>query len=62
MTHFDAFTVRRVATTGHEILAPDGNVVAWAVDGSWALLIAFVLNWKELEGDLRKQETGNEAS
>jgi hypothetical protein len=46
----NAFTVRRIATTGHEILAPQGNVVAWAVDEPWALMIAGLLNRVEAEG------------
>jgi hypothetical protein len=50
MTNLDAFTFRRVGTTGHEILASDGNVVAWAVDERWALIIAGLLNRVEAEG------------
>ncbi len=45
----DAFTIRRVGTAGHEILDPDGSVVAWAVE-PWAMLIVFCLNQVETEG------------
>jgi hypothetical protein len=41
------FTTRRVGTTGHD---SDGIVVAWAADGAWATMIAFLLNRLEAEG------------
>ena len=46
----DAFSIRRIATTGHEILDRDGTVIAWAVDEAWAALIAGLLNRVEVEG------------
>ena len=46
----DAFTIKQVSTAGHEILDPDGNVVAWAVDGTWAALIVALLSRVEVEG------------
>lgn len=46
----DGFVVRRVGTTGHEVLDPDGTVVAWATDEPWALVIAALLNRIEAEG------------
>jgi hypothetical protein len=39
-----AFTTRRVGTTGHEILAPNGTVVAWTVDGYWAAVMVAAMN------------------
>jgi hypothetical protein len=50
-----AFSIRRVATTGHEIIDPDGNVVAWAADKPWALVIAGLLNRVEREGQEKKR-------
>ena len=44
------FTSRRVGTTGHEILTPQGTVIGWAIDGTWAALIAVLLNRVEAEG------------
>jgi len=46
----DAFIIRKVATAGHEILAPDGNAVAWAATEAWALAIAALLSRVESEG------------
>jgi hypothetical protein len=45
----DAFTVRQVGTTGHEIRDRDGNVIAWTVDSVWATIIAGQLNRVEAE-------------
>ena len=47
--HIDTFSVRRVATTGHEILDPDGTVIAWAATEAWAALIAGLLNRVEAD-------------
>lgn len=41
----EPFTARPCGTTGHEILDPDGNVVAWTLDELWALLIVRALNF-----------------
>ncbi|MGA2065693.1 MAG: hypothetical protein ABSG86_12020 [Thermoguttaceae bacterium] len=46
----DAFTIKQVGTTGHEIRDPDGFTVAWAATEAWAALIAFLLNRVEAEG------------
>ncbi|MCY2928018.1 MAG: hypothetical protein NTV86_00710 [Planctomycetota bacterium] len=39
------FKARRVGTEGYEIVAPNGKVWGWAVDGSTAMLMTFGLNW-----------------
>ena len=46
MNH-DTYTIRQVGTTGHEILTPGGEVIAWTVDEHWAALIAALLNKTE---------------
>jgi hypothetical protein len=46
----DAFTTHRIGTAGHELRDPDGNIIAWAVDEPWAMLIAGMLNRVEAEG------------
>ena len=38
------YTYRRIATTGHEILSPEGTVVAWTVDAITAAVIVALLN------------------
>ena len=43
------FSIRRVGTAGHEILA-DGTVIGWAADEPRAALIAGRRNWVEMEG------------
>lgn len=43
-----AYIVRRVGTTGHEILNIDGHVVAWAIDKRWANLIAQLLDQADI--------------
>jgi hypothetical protein len=50
MTDIDGSCTRHIGTASHEILAPDGNVVAWAVDKPWAAMIAALLNLVEAEG------------
>jgi len=45
----DAYTARRVGTTGHEIVGPEG-VIAWATDDFWAAVIVGLLNQAEKEG------------
>ena len=50
MTDMSAYTIRRIATSGCELLAPDGTVIAWAVDEGWAALIAGLLNRVEAKG------------
>ena len=46
----DAYTARRVGTTGHEIRDPDGNTICRAATEPWAALIAFCLNRVEEVG------------
>ena len=49
MKDLDAFSIRRLGTTGHEILGPDGRAIAWAVDAGWAALIVALLSRAETE-------------
>ena len=49
----DAFTIKQVGTTGHEIRDPDGTIIAWAADEPWALLIAGLLHRVVAEGRAR---------
>jgi hypothetical protein len=44
------FTARKVASSGHEVFDPNGNVIAWTVDGYWAAVIVALLNRLELGG------------
>jgi len=37
-------------TTGHEVLAPNGTIVAWAAVAAWAMVIALLLDRMDLEG------------
>ena len=37
------FTIRQVGTSGREIRDPDGDVIGWVVDESWAMVIAGLL-------------------
>ena len=41
---------RRSKTVGHEILSPDGEIVAWTVDAAWAQVIVALLNKADDEG------------
>jgi hypothetical protein len=43
----NGFSYRRSGTAGCEIINPDGQVFAWAVDECWAVLIVALLNQKE---------------
>jgi hypothetical protein len=53
------FTARLVGSAGHEILNPDGEVVAWTVDGRWAAVVTALLNAGEvLPGLATVQATG----
>ena len=38
------FHARQVGTTGHEIVNPAGQVVAWTVDECWASVFVALLN------------------
>ena len=40
----DDYSMRRVATTGHEVMDQEGRVVAWTVDRDWAALLVSLLN------------------
>ena len=44
------FTARPVGTTGHEILGPDGTVIAWVVDERTAVQIVSLLNLADAVG------------
>lgn len=44
MTSMSNYTYRRSGTTGHEILDPNGTVIAWSVDAGWAGIIVGLLN------------------
>jgi hypothetical protein len=44
------YVARASGSVGCEILDPDGEVVAWTVDGWWAAVIVGLLNGAE-EGD-----------
>lgn len=57
MTDIEAFSVNRIGTTGHEILDPDGTVIAWAADEPWAHVIAALLNRVEAEGMSRQRNS-----
>jgi len=46
----EPYTYRRIATTGHEILSPEGDVVAWTVDAVTAAVIVALLNRAATEG------------
>ena len=37
------FRARQVGTTGHEILDPQGTVIAWTVNEPWAAVIVALL-------------------
>ena len=52
MNNVDAFAIKQVGTAGHEILDPNGNVVAWAVDEPWALMIADLAEREGIRGVL----------
>ncbi len=43
----ETFSSRLVGTTGHEILTPDGQVIAWTVDSVWAAVIVALPNGAE---------------
>ena len=45
-----SFAARKVASTGHEVIDPSGNVIAWTVDGHWADIIVALLNRVERHG------------
>ena len=40
------FSYRQSGTCGHEILDPDGSVIAWTVDAGWAGIITGLLRLK----------------
>ena len=41
------YAARKSGSVGHEILTPDGQVIAWTVDSVWAALIVALLNGAE---------------
>ena len=46
----DGFTFRLAGSMGCEILSPNGEVVAWAVDSVMAAIIVALLNRAERKG------------
>jgi hypothetical protein len=44
MTHDERYFARASGEVGYEIVSPDGEVVAWAVDGWWTAEIVGLLN------------------
>ncbi len=46
-----SFSFRRVATSGCEIAAPDGVVIAWTVDAVWVAMLVDLLN-RDAPGDI----------
>jgi hypothetical protein len=38
------FSARQIATTGYEILSPDGEVFAWTIDSTRAAVVVAALN------------------
>ncbi len=46
----DGFSTRRSGSVGHEIVTPEGEIVAWTVDGWWAAVIVALLNDAEERG------------
>ena len=46
----DGFTFRVVGSTGCEILNPNGEVFAWTVNETMAMVIVALLNLAEREG------------
>jgi hypothetical protein len=43
------YTYRQSGSTGHEIVNPDGLVIAWTVDVGWAGMITGLLNGAALQ-------------
>ena len=52
----DAFTIRRVGISGCEIRDPDGQVIAWTVDGCWATVIVTLLNQTTLNNENQRAQ------
>jgi hypothetical protein len=44
------YAARRCGSTGHEIIDPQGKVVAWTVDGAWAAVIVTLFSMTDGEG------------
>ena len=56
---------RQSGTTVHEIYDPEGNVIAWAVDGLWASVIVGLLNQAEADrrdGDIPNRKVQQSSS
>jgi hypothetical protein len=49
----ESYAARASGSIGYEILA-DGEVIAWTVDGYWALVIVALLDRIEAEGLVRQ--------
>jgi hypothetical protein len=50
----DGYVTRRSGTVGHEVLSPDGEIIAWTTDGYWAATIAALLDRIETGGLVRQ--------
>ena len=51
----EEYSSRKIGTTGHEILDANGNVLAWTVDATIAVVIVKLLNANTNFTDLRCQ-------
>jgi hypothetical protein len=51
MTHDERieYVPRASGTAGYEIIDPEGEIVAWTVDGWWASVIVDLLNDTEVQ-------------
>lgn len=54
----EPYNARRVGSSGHEILGPDGTVIARTTDGYWASVVVALLNRTEANG-LGQRPDGN---
>jgi hypothetical protein len=64
MTHRETDSgccARAAGSVGCEILDPDGEVIAWTVDGWWAAAIVRLLERAE-EGDLKQPQGSQDLS
>jgi hypothetical protein len=53
----EGYMTRRSGTVGHEILSPEGEIVAWTIDGCWAAIIVGLLD--RVEGRNPTHDTRN---
>ena len=50
------YTYRRSGLSGHEILDPEGLVIAWTVDVGWAGIIVGLLNGAALQPPTKEKK------